>query len=373
MLNDAIKNLVKRLETQIRDQYLGEPIFKKSEYETFPLISSGFNPIKKQDFNDQIAFIDGGNIELLGAPNFSIQLNRVYFNIFKNNKRMNSKEIPHKIEFFSSTVSIYKDEEIFYDTSLFPVRSEFEKYLPSEKDLSFSSFDPNLVKGNRYRADISHVATIPRKFSEWTVSKSIIEQELNANDIIVIDGTLQTGFPNETKYAESVYRVALKNQIYFTGLSKTCRFFTTTGLSLIGAAQRLAEMSSINFPEWYFPIAKCNGSFHRANMYFVKLNMHAKNIFRFEILKEQADELEKSGIDTVLSGIASNSKDLSYPGYPYGLIDADHRARVRAKEIRRYRTRIEAEIAKTSGSLNKFNKHMSAIDAHEKLNDLAGK
>ena len=38
-----------------------------------------------------MVFIDGGNQELIGAPNFSIQLNRIYFNILQRKETDNTK------------------------------------------------------------------------------------------------------------------------------------------------------------------------------------------------------------------------------------------------------------------------------------------
>jgi hypothetical protein len=67
-------------------------------------------------------FIDGGNQEVLGAPNFSIQLNRVYFNTFNFSTRVQGVRIPSPIEFFSVTYSVFRDGEICYDTSIFPLR-----------------------------------------------------------------------------------------------------------------------------------------------------------------------------------------------------------------------------------------------------------
>jgi hypothetical protein len=44
------------------------------------------------------------------------------------------------------------------------------------------------------RDDIQSVASISRRFAEWTYSRVIIENLLNENDIIITDGTLQTAF-----------------------------------------------------------------------------------------------------------------------------------------------------------------------------------
>lgn len=58
---------------------------------------------RKSDFSEEnrnIAFVDGGNGVLLKAPNYSIQLNRVYFSIFAGNKRLIPEKTRNRIEFF---------------------------------------------------------------------------------------------------------------------------------------------------------------------------------------------------------------------------------------------------------------------------------
>ena len=55
--------------------------------------------------------------------------------------------------------------------------------------------------------------------------------------------------------------------------------------------------------------------------------MFSKHCFRFEIFKKQKDDKMK-----VLGCLIDNCRDISFPGYPYGLILADRFARVSNKE-----------------------------------------
>ncbi|MGC1928147.1 MAG: hypothetical protein WA667_04180 [Candidatus Nitrosopolaris sp.] len=164
-----------------------------------------------------MVFIDGGNQELIGAPNFSIQLNRIYFNIFNGQKRIIQKKLPYKIEFFSATFSTLRNKKIDYDTIIFPLKEEWNKYLPLQSDLSFSSKDRTVFTGTM-RDDIQRVASICRRFAEWNYSRLVIEEILQDNDILVADGTLQTAFTHEDRYLGVVLPYIGDNIAYQHGL-----------------------------------------------------------------------------------------------------------------------------------------------------------
>jgi len=349
---------------------LGNPFFSRSEYKTFPLDVNLFKPIITElDSNNKVAFVDGGNMEILGAPNFSVQLNRVYFNIFNGKIRLNPKNLPSCIEFFSVTTSFFDGKEINYKTHIFPVKEEFYKFLPKESDLSFSSCDRTIMVGNM-RADISRVASIARRFAEWEYAKWIVHYELDSGDFIVMDGTLQTAFTNESKYSSHAYKEAEKVEVTFTGLSKTNHLFTDTGLSLLGAIRKLSEDLKVPYEMWYYPVASVLSPDHEALIYVVKLNPAAQRIFRYEIYKPQAEKLIKEELGKLFSQLAKNSRDISFPGYPYGLIEADHRARVKVREVERYRLKLLSEISKVKRRWEKFARHIMALDAHDLIDIL---
>lgn len=369
MFSDVLDRVIENLDRYVGEADLGEPFFPGSGYKAYPFSVENFREIKTIGSERKMAFVDGGNQEVVGAPNFSVQINRVFFNVFKNKERVLKRKIPRRIEFFSVTFSRFRHDEIFYDTSIFPVSEEFESFLPEEKDLSFSSMDRSVMQGN-LRADISIVSSISRRFAEWEFSKHIIENELEENDVIVTDGSLQTAFTNESKYSKAVYELAKNKGIIVTGLSKTCGLFTTTGLSLLGAARKFAKNSNITYPIWYYySLAEAFSPVHEAVILLVKLNPMTERIFRFEIYRDQAKKLSIKEIDEIMSCLSQNSGDITFPGYPYGLIDADANARVRSDEMQRYKYALLSAMSK-KGKWKKFARHIQAKDAHDKLNQI---
>ncbi len=368
MIGEVVKNVAEHLDRRFVEQELGDPFLGSRNYRPYPLNSKHFKPIRRVESNRRLAFLDGGNQELIGAPNFSVQLNRTYFNMFANGKMVQSTSLPNRIEFISVTHADFGKDGIHYRTSVFPADEKCSAFLPESPDLSFNSADRRIMVGNA-RADIRRVASATRRFAEWQCAEQILGNELGRQDVLVMDGTLWTGFPNESKYAKAAYAAANAKGTLCTGLSKTSRLLTTTGLSLSGAVRRLALDNEAG-PLWcYYPIADSLTSDHEAAIYLLKLSDQSQRIFRYEIHSRQARSLRSEDLNEIFSELSINASDLSFPGYPYGLIDADDNARVRSEELETYRVLLFSEISKL-GSAAKFIRHMQSTDAHDVLNGL---
>lgn len=365
---EVIRNLIDKLDANIEEQNLGKPFFSDPRYKPFTFSKENFMPINSVDSNRIFVFVDGGNQEVIGAPNFSVQINRVYFSVFKGQERILNNSLPNRIEFFSAVHSCFRTNEIFYDTSIIPLDSKFENLLPDEKDLSFNSFDRSVMVGIQ-RANASRVASVARKFAEWEYCFHLIQNQMEEGDVLVIDGSLQTGYTNEFKYAKRVYDAAVSKDVIVTGLSKSSRLFTTKGLSLLGAISQFAVESEIQYDSWYFPIAEATSTDHNAFILAVKLGETTDHVFRYEIYREQYKNMNENTVNDILSQLAKNAIDLSFPGYPYGLIDADRFARVTNDDVESYRSILLSEISKR-GEWKKFARHIQTTNAHSILNML---
>ena len=363
MVSEIIKELVEKWDSEIKEDEVGIPFFSNPDYRVNDFSKENFKKVSPLTGENKIAFIDGGNTEIAMAPNFSIQFNRIYFNIFKNNSRA-MPTIQNKIEFFSLTHATLKRNEIHYDTYIYPIQKDLSEFLPDEEDVSFNSFDRSVMVGT-LRADISRVSSIARRFAEWSICNYVVE-ELDSGDVIVIDGSLQTAFTNESKYFRRAFNGANSKGVFFTGLSKTSALYTSTGLSLIGAASYMAKKFGIK-GAWYYPVAESLSPTHEAKIFLVKLHPNAERIFRFEIHRDQAKNMDEKEISHVIGMLAANASDIVFPGYPYGLIEAHSQAKIRESEKRIYQTRLFSEISKIPGRWEKFLRHFRAEDAHQIL------
>ncbi|MGD0330948.1 MAG: DNA double-strand break repair nuclease NurA [Nitrososphaeria archaeon] len=360
---------VQLLEKNVIPIPLGQPTFADRRYHPRDFDNANFHAIPKSDTERTICFIDGGNMEIASAPNFIIELTRLYFNLFKGNRRMEPCNIPQRIDFYTVCYATLEDRKIVYRTEFVPVKEIWRKYLPEVEDLKFNSFDRTIMSGLQ-RATIDKVSDAARTFAEWKFTNFIMQEELNRNDILVKDGTLQTSVTNESKYANEAYGTALNEEVYFTALSKTSTLFTTTGQPLLSAIWELSQSTSLKGSSWYYhPIVKIAHPDHRAEMFAVKLHKQSEHVFRFEILREQAEGSRTEENESIISALADNSKDVSFPGYPFGLMDADRLGRVDTNEKSTQEFQFKA-VASKRGIWKKISQFTRSSDAHMILNEL---
>lgn len=369
-LNKAISTLVEELDQNIPNREFGQPYFSDPRYTPYPLATKNFKELTHNKIARKICFIDGGNLEIFGGANFSVQYNRLYFCIFDEyNKRVQPQTLPSKIEFISATYAKREPIELYYNTIIVPISYIPDNILPKVSDLEFNSFDRTLCLGIR-RANISHVGSMTRRFCEWSFASAILKDELSAGDILVRDGSLQTAITNESIYSDHAYEMAEETEVILSGLSKTSNLFTSTGLSLLGAIAELANIHELQRKAWfYYPVAHNTQPDHKASIFIVKLHSESMYTFRYEIYRNQAEKMNKEEIMSVIDSLAYNSRDIAFPGYPYGLIEADKNARVAYQEIEGFRVLFFSEISKQKKWL-KFANHIRTRDAHSILNEI---
>ena len=346
-----------------------EPQFSDYRYISHPLKNINVKTFSHSNKDAKICYIDGGNIDLISSPSFYLGLVRVYFNIFRNNKLITPNKLSQKFEFYVLGKSAGKGKDIDFSFKLFPFT---DNYIinPNEVDLTFDSKDPSISNQN-FRAQLSFVCGIARRFLEWKISEIIIEQELDKGDIIVRDGSLQTAIKGESDFSKRVYAAADKKGVTFCGVAKSSRLYTNKGRSLSYAIRLLGNNLYPNDMWYYHPIVDINYLDHNAEMYFVKFHPSSRYIFRFEIQKNRAKKLREEGIKEVLGLIASNSMDLRFPGYPFGLVDADYIARVRNDEKETH-TALFRSLCDDEKIIKFMNENTSVEDAHGVLDSLQG-
>jgi hypothetical protein len=361
VLNKITENLI-----QIS---LGQPKFADKRYTPRDFSTNFFSCISSIECDSKLSFIDGGNAPVYDSPNVTVHLSRVYFNLFKNEKRVNPRYLPQRMEFYTICYTTAEKDRIFYETELVPIVQEWAKYLPDVRGMKFDTFDPSLMS-ERFRVPIGRIAETVRRFAEWKLVGLVIEHELDEGDAVIRDGTLQTSVINERVYSNRAMNYAVKNKVVLLGLAKTSSLFTSTGFPLFAAIAELAENSDFRNEAWfYYPIVNINQPDHRAEMYAVKLHRNSDYVFRLEFLKDQAKMMDKPEIEKYICSLAQCAKGASFPGYPYGLIDADRFARVSGNETCAQNLQF-LSCASSSGVLKRLKRCLKTSDAHELLNKL---
>jgi hypothetical protein len=296
---------------------------------------------------------------------------RVYFNLFKGNKRLNPMHLPQRIEFYAICYAVNDSGRIFYESELVPMKEEWTEFLPDSNDLRFDSFDATLMMGPM-RAPIHRVAETARQFAEWKYLGLVVDKELDDGDVVVRDGTLQTVVTKERAYADIASSNAVEKGVNLLSLSKTSTLFTSTGYPLMAAIAELAEQSALAKLSWYYnPIVEIKHPDHQAEMYAVKLHPQSNYVFRLEFLKPQAERMMSEDFEEIMGSLSANSEDVTFPGYPYGLLDADFFSKVSPQEAGSQEIQF-LSCATDKGALVRLQRCLRASNAHDVLNKFGG-
>jgi hypothetical protein len=353
--------LIEELGTHLSQKEHSDVVLNNGKGKQFLIEPSEVCEIKSVENPKKIAFVDGGDGPLEESPNFLITINRVYYSLFQGTMRVKPKVNP-RVQFFSyvtSTISTVDGKKnVSYETKLFPHNPDDKKYLPVESDLTSSTESTSVLQGARLNS-------LGRRFAEWQLAIHVVETELEKGDMIVMDGSLQTNFKNEIKYANKLYDLAMSKGVIVCGLAKTSRLITESGDPLLARVAEIAE--DVNHQKWYVKVAEEVSADDRGFMMAVKFHPQSRYVFRFEILREQFSAMSPDELDLVLGSLAENCTDVAMVGYPYGAIDADRFAQVRREELTMYQGLILSEKLRRP-EWKRLQKYSASLTAHDALN-----
>ena len=360
MYDEVVENILKFLDENL--MAAAYPKFSGEGYKAHKIDAKNFHQINKTSSNKKIAFIDGGNAEIIASANFSLNLIRVCYVIYQNNKKI----IYKKFELLAFIQAVNQNNEIHYKITFFKTKNSIEL-----DEMSFSSFDRTLMMGIN-RVEISSVTNAIRRFAELKLAKLIADEKIA--DIIVLDGNLQSTLTNESKYLNELYETCSENNIILTALSKTTSLFTDNGNLLSVVLGNISKLAAW----YYYPVVEINNMSHKAEMFFAKFHSDSKHIFRFEMFNAQKLKAEET-----MNALASNCIDPIFIGYPYGLVEADRIGRVGNQEkeslktiflikLKSYRSKASGELKNKKFLSNKnIEKYLSSVNAHEILDKIS--
>lgn len=324
--------IISHIAAVLRDQLSPSPDdaawFSDQRYAAVPFSTRYFHqilPEASEDMaeknNTQLAFIDGGNVEILTAPNFSLQFIRIYVTIYKNNRR-------HDSRLYEQYVLIYAapgEGTMRYRVKLFPVSTG---RLPlDETSLIFDSMDPAFRVGH-FRASIASMGNAVRDLLELQASRLALDA-LAPGDCLVRDGTLQATNHLQANYFADLFGAATTKGILVVGVAKTCDLVCASGKSVLAVIARLADnQEQKEQKRWYYtPLVEINNEQHPAIAAIAKFHPRSTHLFRCEVHKAFS-----ASVPRIMARLAQNSRDPIFLGYPYGLIEADQFARVSHRE-----------------------------------------
>ncbi len=310
-----------------------------------------------------IAFLDGGQAEIINGGNFCLSFIRVAAQLFQEKemlgkeKELVNKEKPElmkkeliKNEFYLFTKAVWRNNDLFYESSIFPLR---ESKMIDENDLNISSYDSSLKIGNE-RAPITRVAAMARRFAELALAHQLTTGQLTKTtaDFVILDGTLDATFTGEEKYLHQLPPTT-------AALAKTSTLFTTFGNNPVVLLNKLAPSGCWSYFVDNVNDRQVNGKQdkQRHQTYFVKLHPQSKHVFRLEGSTEM--------LPALLPFLVEHSQDAVFIGYPYGLILADKLARVSNEE--KIALRMNFLLRKENKGMVEY---LQATNAHDILDRL---
>lgn len=322
-----------------------------SRYELGP---GAFAEIRPAPAPRRMAFVDGGNGILDSAPNRLISLNRVYYAIFRGERKIRARNPKRqKTTFLSCVVPRIEPRAgggsgrrdagaLRWDTRVYAYGGDgpdrdadvavggggghASGCLPRRDDLLS-------IRDGRARVlqNSSPLASLARRLAELRLARTVVSDELDGGDVLVMDGSLETAFDVERRYADDLCDTAIRKGVIVCGLAKTTRLITEYGYPLMA---RISEISrDVPHGRWYVPVAERLFERSRSSVIAVKLHPNSRFTFRLDMLNEQLRGMADGEKDAVLGSLACNSNDVTSLGYPYGAIEADKHAQVRTDEL----------------------------------------
>lgn len=283
--------------------------------QSIPLNKEIFQPLSPQS-GKTIAFIDGGQADILSAANFHLSFIRVCAVLFRDTKKISLQ----KKEYYLLTTVHYENNDYYYHLRVF---GDGTILIPN---LQIRATDPTISTGHR-RAPLSIMSSMARHFSELALAAQA------TTDLIVLDGTLEATYPGEEEYLAHL-------GVNVIALAKTSDLVTVKGNNPMVFLHH-------QFPGcWWYPVTEKD----RTTTSFVKLHPKSEHIFRCETNKSPE----------IISSLIPYCTDPLFIGYPYGLIVADQQARVSREEQRS----LELQFLTKNPQLKKY---LHSKDAHRLL------
>jgi len=280
----------------------------------------------------RFCFVDGGSAALFSGPERSAYFIRATAVVMEGTSRAREKS-----EGFYVIVRV-KD-----DSGRLVIQPEIiGSRLLNPDDLRVDVRNRELSEGN-HLVKHARIADMARRFSELALAAELTET-LKPGSILVLDGSLARTLPNEEAYISGLLEHSARQDVLVCSLAKSSVMLTSEGLSLADQLKRCAPEGC-----WYYHLRR-----ERApDVFFVRLHPESGYVFRFEVSHDQCVDLEK-----LFSALAFHSRDIAFPGYPYGLVAADLAARLGERET----GLLVAELGLTTGICQ---------DVHTRLNSIA--
>lgn len=273
------------------------------EGKTFTLQKQKFQNVKPASTFKNIIFIDGGNQDVITTPGFTLQKIRISKVFYQEEAR---KNIENK-EYY---LLVDDEGKVVYEQN----NKKYEDKYEQEPVNAF------------------------RKTKEF-------EQATQEKDLVIIDGAL-----NNALVKQNIFKQAT-SQKNVVGIAKTTKAQSKNKLPVNYIFKTFTKKHDIKPPYVYEAFTIKNTKTHFVSMY-------KNRVLRIDTHKD-------ANIHVILHSLKKHFYDPSFPGYPYGLIDADDNARVTNVEINEDKLNLKTVIGNSN-----YNLLDESFDAHDILDNM---
>jgi len=252
-------------------------------------------------FGGAVCAVDGSNTVILDAGSFAVAAVRASVSAYSCGTRLCRRTTPLHIVTVNPGTGNEDFDEIFHDC------------FHCSPKVHLDHDDP-----------VRNTAVIRDTLEFWAATE--MAAELDAGDLIVLDGTLQVRHASHDEVVEKLLNLCNLRGVLIAAVTKRTSLTWGGGHPIVPAAEGLARDLGIGEP-WYLCVSAAEGLIdrretqtwkQRGEQYVARLHPRAERAFKVEIPKYYSPEM----VEQVFSALASFADDGRVTGYPYPLLDA---------------------------------------------------
>ncbi len=252
-------------------------------------------------FDGTVCAVDGSNTVILDAGSFAVAAVRSSVSSYRSGSRLHHRTTPLQIVTVNPGTGNGDFDEIFHDC------------FQCSPKVRLNHDDP-----------AQNSAVIRDTLEFWTAME--MAEELDAGDLIVLDGALQVRHASHDEIIERLLNLCNLRGVLIAAVTKRTSLTWGDGHPIVPAAEGLARDLGIPGP-WYLCVSAPEGLIdrrekhswkQRGEQYVARLHPRAERAFKVEIPGYYSQDT----IGEVFTALAAYADDGRVTGYPYPLLDA---------------------------------------------------
>ena len=252
-------------------------------------------------FDGAVSAVDGSNTVILDAGSFAVAAVRASVSSYSGGSRLHHRTTPLLIVTVNPGRGNEDFDEIYHDCFHCPPKVHLDHDDP-----------------------VQNTAVIRDTLEFWAAME--MAAEVDAGDLIVLDGTLQVRHASHDEVVEKLLNLCNLRRVLIAAVTKRTSLTWGGGHPIVPAAEGLARDLGVPEP-WYLCVSAAEGLIdrretrpwkQRGEQYVARLHPRAQRAFKVEIPKYYSPEM----VERVFSALAFFADDGRVTGYPYPLLDA---------------------------------------------------